>query len=332
MGSFLWDDLFAYRLERIVILRRNPLSCRSPRPLAASPLGRVPAWVGKLLGDCLESGCQASRFIASSDLRLVSACIPAADMMDGDALEQASADAYRSLHSSLAEDGQWHPVRIWNFVPCILGQGGGTMDRYMRFNAGRYRVFTEWFGGSEGFDKSLPAASAVGYAGCDLVAHALAARVPGTAIANPRQCDPHRYSRRFGPLPPCFARATRLENSRAGDLLLVGGTSSVRGEESVHVGNLQLQLAETLENLAALVRQAFGPSDQPLSFYRELRVYYLREADLLALRDAVNSAFPQISDIEWMQAELCRGDLLVEIEGLASDSSLTGFQQKPVNS
>ena len=320
-GSFLWDELFAYRLDRIVILRRNPLSSQSGFPSAVHPLTPVPAWVGKLLGNSLDAASEAAQLDPGSDFRLVSACISDADVMDGDALGQASAEAYRSLRLSLVEGGPWHPVRIWNFVPRILGQGGGAMDRYMRFNAGRYRAFTEWFGGAQGFDSSLPAASAVGYAGSDLVAHALAARAPGTAIANPRQRDPHRYSKRFGPLPPCFARATRLESSPAGDILLVGGTSSVRGEESVHVGNLQLQLAETLENLAALVQQAFGPSDQPLSCYRELRVYYLREADLLALRSAVTAAFPHVSGIEWVQAELCRGDLLVEIEGLASASA-----------
>jgi chorismate lyase/3-hydroxybenzoate synthase len=101
------------------------------------------------------------------------------------------------------------------------------------------------------------------------------------------------------------------------DLLLVGGTSSVRGEDSVHVGKARLQLAETLENLAALVRQAFGPVTEPLAHYRALRVYYSLKSDLSVLRADVERAFPSIAQIEWQQAELCRGDLLVEIEGLA---------------
>ena len=57
----------------------------------------------------------------------------------------------------------------------------------------------------------------------------------------------YRYSRRFGPRPPCFARATVLHLGAAGDapLVLVGGTASIRGEDSVHVGNVRGQVLET---------------------------------------------------------------------------------------
>jgi chorismate lyase/3-hydroxybenzoate synthase len=253
----------------------------------------------------------------SADFRLVSVRIPAADAMDGPALERAAEQAYLALRSSLQRPGAWHPLRIWNFVPGILAEGGSGMDRYMRFNSGRYRAFTEWFGGTKGFARSLPTASAVGHDGSELVVHILAAREPGKAIANPRQVDPHHYSKRFGPLPPCFARAIRVHRTGSADLLLVGGTSSVRGEDSVHVGDLQLQLAETLENLAALSREAFGPRHNPLDRFKKLRVYHLRKSDLRPLGDAVARGFPLISDVEWVRAELCRSDLLVEIEGLA---------------
>lgn len=190
----------------------------------------------------------------------------------------------------------------------------------MRFNAGRYQVFAQWFGGPQGFERSVPTASAVGYEGGDLVVCALGGRAPGTPIANPRQVSPHRYSRRFGPLPPCFARATRVARAEGNDLLLVGGTSSVRGEESVYVGDLRLQLAETLENLSALVREAFGPTSQPLAQYRALRVYFARNSDLPALQSDIPTVFPTLTELQWQQAELCRGDLLVEIEGLAGPS------------
>ena len=214
----------------------------------------------------------------------------------------------------------WHPLRIWNFVPHILADGGPGVDRYMRFNAGRYQVFAQWFGGPQGFERSVPTASAVGYEGTDLVVCALGGRAAGTPIANPRQVSPHCYSRRFGPLPPCFARATRVARAEGDDLLLVGGTSSVRGEESVYVGDLRLQLAETLENLSALVREAFGPTSRPLALYRALRVYFARNSDLPALQSDIPTVFPALTELQWQQAELCRGDLLVEIEGLAGPS------------
>ena len=240
--------------------------------------------------------------------------------MDGPALEHATARAYKTLAVTIREATPWHPVRIWNFVPRILADGGEGMDRYMRFNAGRYRAFAEWFGGAQGFDRVLPAASAVGHGGDDLLIHLLAAREPGTAVANPRQVSPCQYSRRFGPLPPCFARATRLMTPDRRELLLVGGTASIRGEESVHAGDLQLQLAETFDNLAALVEAAFGRVERPLERYRALRVYFVRATDLPVIKAAVAAVMPRLRAVEWFPAELCRGELLVEIEGIAESA------------
>lgn len=285
--------------------------------MAVASQTQPPRWALNLVGPSTETIARGARISESAEFGLVRLRIEQADAMDGPALEHAAAEGYRNLCSCMQVPTGWHPLRIWNFVPRILADGGEGMDRYMRFNAGRYRAFTEWLGGTAGFDGAVPTASAVGHDGADLVICALGGRHPGVSIANPRQISPHQYSKRFGPLPPCFARATRVSGGESGNLLLVGGTSSVRGEDSVHVGNPRLQLAETLENLAALVRQAFGPVPNPLSYYRAMRVYHPRKSDLQALQADINRKLPLIADIEWQQAELCRGDLLVEIEGLA---------------
>ena len=49
----------------------------------------------------------------------------------------------------------------------------------------------------------------------DLMIDALSAASPGIAVENPRQIPSYRYARRYGPRPPCFARATLLSASRA---------------------------------------------------------------------------------------------------------------------
>lgn len=306
-----------YKLADAVILRQTASISHSSPSKAIASLTHPPRWALDLVGQSTETLVDGARISESADFCLVSLSVGNADAMDGPALEQAAAEGYRRLCSCMRRATIWHPLRIWNFVPRILSDGGDGLDRYMRFNAGRYRAFTEWLGGAQGFSHLLPAASAVGHHGPDLVICALGARHPGRSIANPRQINPHQYSKRFGPFPPCFARATQVNALGMGGLLLVGGTSSVRGEESVHVGNLRLQLAETLENLAALVRKAFGPVSEPLAHYRALRIYHLRKSDLAVLQADIHSAFPSIAEIEWQQAELCRDDLLVEIEGLA---------------
>lgn len=256
---------------------------------------------------------------ASESFSLVSVCLPGADSADGPGLERLTARAYALLFDALTEGPHRHAVRIWNFLPRILDESGDGQDRYMRFNAGRYRAFTERLGQADTFGRCVPAASAVGHAGSELIVHALAAAAPGDAVANPRQVPPYRYSRRFGPLPPCFARATRVESGDGQRYLLIGGTASIRGEESVHVGDLSAQLAETAENLSALIQTAEegAATHDPLRRLDRLRVYYVRPTDFPAIQRAVAAWFPRPQHVTWMQADLCRADLLVEIEGRA---------------
>jgi len=164
----------------------------------------------------------------------------------------------------------------------------------------------------------------VGTWGEDLVLFCLAAEAPGTPNENPNQVPAYRYSRKFGPLPPCFARST-LVRAAGVSLLLVGGTASIRGEESMHVGHLELQAEETLRNLAALVRSAFGgdgtDSDLECGVWldrlRELRVYHPRLADRGQILTLIQERFRCLKRVELIRAELCRPELLVEIEGVA---------------
>ena len=104
------------------------------------------------------------------------------------------------------------------------------------------------------------------------------------------------------------------------------------GEESVHVGQLERQVAETLTNLAVLVRAAAGKPapeemdattrEAALACYREVRVYVPDPDRLAALQTLLADAFPAATPIEWLPADLCREELLVEIEGVADLSSL----------
>jgi len=99
---------------------------------------------------------------------------------------------------------------------------------------------------------------------------------------------------------------------------MIGGTASVRGEESVYTGNLTRQLEETFQNLLALLTAAFPePSDNPLRHLHNLRVYYPRPDDLSEIRHACTVELGGNLREEFIQAELCRSDLLVEVEGLA---------------
>lgn len=265
----------------------QPLSFPVAPPCAEISGLLPPAWVAGL----------------GAGFSLATATVPDARSLGRAELHEATVQAYRRIEAGLRARGTVHPVRLWNHIPGIHDPMGDGLDRYMVFNAGRYEALSEWFGGRETFDTRVASASGVGHAGRDLAIHCLASDRPGRAVDNPRQVAPYRYSRKYGPLPPCFARATAI-----GPLVLVGGTASIVGEASVHPGDLPRQTAETLTNLAV-----FAALDR----YRDVRVYYPDPARLDELRGLLKDAFPGAGAVEWVRADLCRAELLVEIEGVA---------------
>jgi chorismate lyase/3-hydroxybenzoate synthase len=274
----------------------QPLLPTSAAPLCAEHSDLLPpAWV--------EGVCRGDR----GEYFLASARVSDARGLGREVFQAATARAYGQIRSELRALGAVHPVRLWNHIPGIHEPMGDGLDRYMVFNAGRYEALSEWFGGDQAFDTRIASASGVGHQGRDLVIHCLASDRPGRAVDNPRQTAPYRYSRKYGPLPPCFARATRID-AGGQPLVLVGGTASIVGEESVHLGDLARQTEETLTNLATLA---------PLAGYRDVRVYYPEPERLDELRFLLEDAFPAADRVEWVRADLCRSELLVEIEGIA---------------
>ncbi len=285
----------------------SDLSPVVPAPSSALPLAErdllPPPWVGDLLG-------QGGRF------RLASVRVPGVTALNRTAFHDATVHAYQRLEAELRGGQALHPVRLWNHIPGIHDTLGDGLDRYRVFNAGRFQALSQWYGGNESFDTRVASASGIGHDGEDLVVHCLAADHPGRPVANPRQIAPYRYSCKFGPKPPCFARATVIHPDDGAPLVLVGGTASIVGEESVHLGDLARQMEETLTNLTVLLHEAAG-KPAPLAGFRELRVYHpdlrQRRELCLLLEEAVGGRVP----IEWVRADLCRSELLVEIEGVA---------------
>jgi chorismate lyase / 3-hydroxybenzoate synthase len=318
-------------------------------------IARPPAWVTALVASA-PVAVVAAAHAALSALHIGSAdgvthatvSILDAAHLPAAALEQAVAVAYQTLAAALTQAG-CDPVRFWNFIPGIhgamdvdvdaspasdSGQNGARAadaaadaqprDRYMVFNAGRFAAFASTYGSPAAFSRSLPTASAVGVREGPLVIHALGLATPGRPLENPRQVPAYSYSRRYGRLPPCFARATLVQVPREErPWLLVGGTASILGEDSIHMRDPRRQANETFENLARLVESGRASAQSPdlgdpLSAFRELRVYIVRDEDADLLRAMVQERFPAETRVEYAQADLCRQELLVEIEGLAT--------------
>jgi chorismate lyase/3-hydroxybenzoate synthase len=301
--------------------------------LAATSEPPVPAWVGDLVGAMshtgVESGQEAIRVHIGEGARFchVTAGFGGVPGMDILTFQQRVVATYQAVFEQLQTRSAPHPVRFWAFVPGIHDDLGAGLDRYMVFNAGRYGAYSAHFGLPTSFGRLVPTASTVGGGGEQLVLHCLAADEPGLPVENHRQIPAYRYSRRFGPIPPCFARATLLHGQAQEPLLLVGGTASITGEESCHLGHLEEQSLETFRNLASVVASASGstlPEETRadglgpwLAAFRELRIYHPHRADREAILGLVQASFPSLRRVELLQASLCRPELLIEIEGLA---------------
>lgn len=223
-------------------------------------------------------------------------------------IEAAARFAYARIVAFLRDRPGHRILRYWNYFSRI-NEGLGDAERYRRFCTGR----------AEGLGsftvEQLPAATAIGRQDDSpmLQVYWLAAREAGWHIENPRQVSAYRYPRRYGPTSPSFSRAHLLPEGR----LLISGTASVVGHESHHVGNLAAQFAETRSNLESLVQAARRFSErlpQRIGPNGLLKAYLRDRADL----DATVALMAQFQDTPWIivGGDICRSDLLIEIDGL----------------
>jgi chorismate lyase/3-hydroxybenzoate synthase len=96
----------------------------------------------------------------------------------------------------------------------------------------------------------------------------------------------------------------------------VSGTASIVGCESVHVGNVELQMRETMENLRVVCEVA---SDGRYRLLEELpgAVYraYVRHPDhYAAIRAMFDDVVGPVAKSTWVRGDICREELLLEIE------------------
>lgn len=248
-------------------------------------------------------GKQGSIHWAMDDYCLVGhAAVP----IEGDAAPITHA-LYRELLRFVADSAFPHLLRVWHYLPRI-NDGSGDQELYRRFCVGRAQAFDE----SPCPDDELPAGTAIGTrSGNTLLVYFVASRTPGRQIENPRQVSAFDYPRQYGPRKPLFSRATVWADER-GTQLLVSGTASIVGHASHHVDDLDAQLAETWRNLESL-RQTAGAT-HPIA----LRVYVRNEADYPTIRDFLDARLDGDVATLYLLADICRAELLVEIEGVYS--------------
>lgn len=230
-------------------------------------------------------------------------------------LQQATESAYRQVFALL--DTQHFPYlfRVWNYIADINTHSFG-LERYHQFNLGRQDAFL-----AHGRDVAgnVPAACALGSAQGPLTIAFLAGRVAPLSIENPRQISAYQYPQQYGPRSPTFSRASlvRLEQD---EVLFISGTASIVGHATLHPADVVAQTRETMTNIKAVLAEANRLASQPGFDLASLhyKVYVRHPADLAQIRAELVSCVGDALKAVYLQAEVCRQDLLLEIEATAA--------------
>jgi chorismate lyase / 3-hydroxybenzoate synthase len=260
------------------------------------------------------------RYARAGDLVFGSIAVPEAEVADRappgtrTPLEIATDLAYRQMYATLAAADTPHLVRVWNYLPEINLDTHG-LERYRQFNTARHEASVACGRAVAG---SVPAASALGAAAdSPLTIYFLASRRKPAFVENPRQVSAYRYPAQYGPRSPAFSRATVLgEGSEA--TLFISGTASIVGHQTLHAGDPAAQTRETLLNIEALLEEAArrGASRALRLETLAYKVYVRNPKELSLIRAELESALGTGAALLYLEADICRRDLSVEIEAV----------------
>jgi enamine deaminase RidA (YjgF/YER057c/UK114 family) len=241
-------------------------------------------------------------------------------------------DALGRLRTVLAQAGSSFPsvVRTWFYLGGIT-EPGIEGQRYQELNRAR----SDFYNGIRFHSSSplpdaacglYPASTGIGMAGRGLVASCMALEtrrddVLLLPLENPRQIPAYAYDAKHSAQSPKFSRAVALA---LGDYVTtwVSGTASIVDSESCYPGDPERQTEQTIDNIERLIASdnftAHGlkGAGAHLHDLAKIRVYLKRPEDLAKCQAVCQRRFGAVPAI-YAVADICRPELLVEIEGVA---------------
>ena len=204
-------------------------------------------------------------------------------------------------------------VRQWNYIERITDFDGSD-QHYQMFNNSRSEFYAkaDWRLG-------YPAATGIGanLGGVVIDVDAVVLKNPSCAIVpidNKLQVAAHAYSDTVleradkTKSTPKFERAKSINFANGKKIIYVSGTAAIRGEESLTGVGIDKQTRVTMENIDQLI----GDAD-----IKMLRVYLKNPESLDDVKAILAEIVPDIP-ISYMHADVCRDELLIEIEGIAT--------------
>lgn len=243
-----------------------------------------------------------------------------------------SLSAFTTMEQQLARAGVGfeHVMRTWIYVNQITAGPDGR-QRYQELNRARTDFFRDIPFGAKSRGPAtppamFPASTGIGSSGTNIAmaCMALDSKRPDVFVVpleNPQQTPAYDYTAHYSPQSPKFSRAMAVVQGGF-VATLVSGTASIVNSKTVFVGDVTKQTEQTLDNIEQLIaaenfaRHGLAGCGASLRDVAKLRVYVKHQQDYEKCREVVERRLPGAPAI-YLVADVCRPDLLVEIEAVA---------------
>ncbi len=230
--------------------------------------------------------------------------------------------AFGALKKILLESdfSMGHIIRQWNYLEDILGFDD-EKQRYQEFNNVRSKAYGEAFA-----ENGYPAATGIGMNRGGVIIEFVAVNsgnIISQPVDNPGQISAHKYSEKVLVGEECVLKTTpKFERARylsvnGNKLILISGTASITGEKTIGVGDPVKQTEVTIENIRRLYSEEVLrhlPEKHLEPKYGHARIYVKSKRDFAAIKRTFKKQFGNLP-VVYIIADICRNDLLVEIEG-----------------
>ncbi|MBN1599824.1 MAG: hypothetical protein JW894_16130 [Bacteroidales bacterium] len=228
--------------------------------------------------------------------------------------------------------GMYDIVRQWNYVEAITGSDKTKEDpvqNYQVLNNIRHTYYSAYE-----FSGGYPAATGIGMHTGGFILDCLALKrktekLVIKLVKNPLQLSAYEYSQDVlnGSSSgvtvwhtPKFERAKIVQWAQGSYSVLISGTAAIHNEKSLALGDAAEQTRITLDNIDKLIESASNmiKVDQGKSVNRVIKYLrvYIRNKNDVDIVSSICNAYWKDTEPVYLIADICRAELLVEIEGI----------------
>ncbi len=200
-------------------------------------------------------------------------------------------------------------LKIWHYFPKLLDEYDNKKTNYSLLCEARESVYKSIY-----TNCNYPAATVIGIKGENILIYFFSAACENyKAIENTRQVSSYNYPMNIFLEKPMFSRAVSFTpKDSMKNNILISGTASIKGYESMHSKNILRQLDETLENY-----NTFFDYKKNLSNIARVYMPDTNDNNVQLVLSLLNKKFGK-NNYALLEGDICRPELLIEIEGMIS--------------